>query len=81
MLVFLFILAKRALMINLVGGVLFLTLTCLTGLVAYGKYADCDLLGSGKITRSEQVKQNRQSLFFHFKYTVIVKINTPSIYR
>jgi hypothetical protein len=43
-------------MINLVGGVLLLTLTCMTGLVAYGKYYECDLLGSGQITRSEQVK-------------------------
>lgn len=42
-------------MINLVGGLLLLTITCLAGLVAYGIYYDCDLLETGKITKSEQV--------------------------
>ena len=43
-------------MINLVGGILLLTVTCLSGLVAYGRYYDCDLLGSKKIDKGEQVK-------------------------
>lgn len=42
-------------MINLVGGILLLTITCICGLVAYGKYADCDLIGSKKIDKGEQV--------------------------
>ncbi|CAF0981987.1 unnamed protein product [Brachionus calyciflorus] len=47
--------ASKALMINLVGGALLLTLTCMSGLVAYAKYYDCDLLGSKKIARGEQL--------------------------
>ena len=42
-------------MINLVGGMVLLTLTCLSGLVAYAKYYDCDVLSSNQISRSEQV--------------------------
>lgn len=42
-------------MINLVGGIFLLTLTCLAGLVAYGKYYDCDLLGNNEIQKGEQV--------------------------
>lgn len=42
-------------MINLVGGILLLTFTCLTGLVAFAKYHSCDLLSSKKISRGEQV--------------------------
>ena len=37
------------------GGILLLTVTCLTGIVAYGRYYDCDLLGSKKISKGEQV--------------------------
>lgn len=46
---------QRALMINLVGGILLLTVTCLCGLVAYSRYYECDLLGSGRVKKSEQV--------------------------
>ena len=42
-------------MINLVGGAFLLTLTCFCGLVAYGKYYECDILGFGIINRGEQV--------------------------
>jgi hypothetical protein len=42
-------------MINLIGGILILTLTCLCGLVAYGHYYDCDLLTTKKINRGEQL--------------------------
>lgn len=42
-------------MLNLFAGSILLTVTCLCGLVAFGTYYDCDLLGSGKITRTEQV--------------------------
>lgn len=42
-------------MINLVGGVCLLTLTCLCGLVAYARYYKCDVLGNKDIQKGEQV--------------------------
>lgn len=55
-------------MVNLIGGVLLLTLTCLTGIVAYGKYYDCDLIGSKKIAKGEQV----QAMFTNVVVLVLV---------
>ena len=42
-------------MINLIGSVLLLILTCFCGLVAYGKYYECDILGAGIINKGEKV--------------------------
>lgn len=42
-------------MINLIGGILLLTVTCLCGLVAFAKYHECDILSTKKISRGEQV--------------------------
>ena len=48
-------------MINLFGGMVLLTLTCLCGLVAYAKYYDCDVISNNQIQRSEQVRMNQHA--------------------
>ena len=48
----------RAIYINLLGSIAILSLTCLTGLVAFAVYHKCDLLLSNKITKGEQVRIN-----------------------
>ncbi|RNA40535.1 sodium-coupled monocarboxylate transporter 1-like [Brachionus plicatilis] len=47
--------AQKALYINLVGTFLILTITCISGLIAYAIYFECDLLTSGKIKKGEQI--------------------------
>ena len=41
--------------INLAGSVAILSVTCLSGLVAFAVYGRCDLILTKKITKGEQV--------------------------
>lgn len=47
--------ASKAMMINFVGYVFVLTLTCSCGVVMFAEYHECDLLSSGQVEKSEQI--------------------------
>ena len=41
--------------INLVATLSILTLTCMTGVIAYAVYYECDILSAGKVSKGEQI--------------------------
>ncbi|CAF0982331.1 unnamed protein product [Brachionus calyciflorus] len=47
--------AQKALYINLVGTFLILTITCITGLIAFAVYFKCDILSSKQVSKGEQI--------------------------
>ena len=49
--------AQRAMYLNLIGTFSILTITCLTGLIAYAVYHKCDLLTSKRVSKGEQVRK------------------------
>lgn len=45
----------RSLGLNYLGLLMILSLGCITGLVMFGVYHECDPLTNGKLTKSDQV--------------------------